>query len=289
MSIYEQIKRIKTNIQNAYTALLNKGAELPEILISDNLPSTIENLKVGGGDDELLKGIIEGTATDIVLPDNITKIAGSTFGRIGNNVKYPSNLVSIKGNGIIEIGSYGVNDSNYIGTLKTIEFPNLKKIGNYGLSTGAASGSHYCIVEKIILGALEEIGQYAFNGLFNPTRSITQDIQMSFNNCVINDYAFRFYNLPSFDATGVKSFGKAVFDYAETSFKKVWFPSTIEAIYTTGTSSGKAMFRGANVTIYTDIPNETSVPTTWGTGWNYSYGGSVTMVYGATYEDFLAA
>lgn len=51
MSVSEQIKRIKNNIKNAFNTLAEKGVILPNVLSSDNLATTINNLGLGA--DEL--------------------------------------------------------------------------------------------------------------------------------------------------------------------------------------------------------------------------------------------
>lgn len=43
-----QIDRIKENISNAYIQAEQKGATMPTIKNSDNLPSTIESITAGG-------------------------------------------------------------------------------------------------------------------------------------------------------------------------------------------------------------------------------------------------
>lgn len=286
MTIVNELQRIENNIKASYTALADKGATMPTKQNSDNLATTIANLEVGGsGNDELLKGIVEGTATDIVLPDNVTKIAQYFFNGSGSSYPFSYGITSIKATGVTEIGNNAFTSQD----LKTIELPNLKIIGNYGLSTGANSPTTYSITEKIILGKLEKVGNYGFNGLFNPDSNITQEIEMSFNNCEIGNYAFRYYNLPSFDGTGVKSLGDQVFNYVGKNFKRVWFPSTIETI------TASSMFRfnsGGAITLYTDVEDENSIPTGWSSGWcakNSGGSGTIAIVYGATYEDFLNA
>ena len=288
MSIVEQIQRIDNNIKASYTALADKGATLPAKQNSNNLANTIANLEVGGGSggsDELLKAIVEGTAKDIVLPDNIEIISTSFFRGTANYAFANSGLKSIKANGVTELKDYAIY--SHYKTLETIELPNLKIIGNYGLANSGGSDSLKGTVKKLKLGALEKIGNYGLEGIFNPDTSISQEIEMSFNNCEIGNYAFKYYNYASFDGTGVKSLGQEVFSYASTKFKKVWFPSTIESMY-----SGSTMFRASgSITIYTDV-TEDNVPSGWGTNWNKNrsgYSATITTVYGATYADFLNA
>ena len=292
MTIVNELKRIEGNIKASYTALKDKGAELPTVQNSDNLASTIANLEGGGGEsDEFLKNMVEGTLTEINLPSDITRISKYAFrGGVNSSSFICGSLEYIKGENVETIETYGVY--GHSSTLKEINFPNLKEIADYGLSNGAGADSSNCVLEKIILGNLEKIGNNGLNGQFNPKSNITQEVQMSFNNCEIGNYAFRYYNLPSFDATGVKSIGQRVFDSSLSAFKKVWLPSTIQTI---STSSSNPMFNTSKtsvITIYTDVADESSIPSGWSTGWNTNKSGAsakINVVYNATYQDFLNA
>lgn len=285
MTVLNELQRIENNIKASYTALADKGAELPTKQNSDNLATTIANLEVGGGgNDEVLKSIIEGTATEIVLPDNVEKITSSLFRNASGYPFYNTNIKSIKANGVIEINAYGV--AGQLKELETIEMPNVKKIGNYAFHS-TLNGK----IKKVVFGSLEEIGNYALYGVFNVDEAI--EANFGFNNCVVGDYAFVNYNQPSFDASGIKTLGKRVFNYKQKKFKKIWLPSTIETI--DASSSSNSLFyageSGNYLTIYTDIPDESNVPNGWGSYWNHGGGNYLkpTTVYGATYEDFLNA
>lgn len=292
MTIVNELQRIENNIKASYSALEEKGAELPTKQNSDNLATTIANLEVGGsGNDETLKSIVEGTATDIVLPDNVEKIAKYFFYK-STNYPFSNGLNSIKANGVKEVEKYAL--AYHRETLTEINLPNLEVVGDVALASGAGAFSQTCRVRKIKLGKLTSIGTSGLGGIFNPASGITQEIEISFENCVIGETAFRFYNAPSFDGTGIKSIGTQIFSYCGNNLKKVWLPSTIETISASDTTNGR-MFRFDNphvtntrVTIYTDVADENSIPSGWGVGWNLpsSY---VTTVYGATYEDFLNA
>lgn len=48
MSVETQISRIKANIASAYAKAAEKGAELPAVQSSENLPGTIEGIPAGG-------------------------------------------------------------------------------------------------------------------------------------------------------------------------------------------------------------------------------------------------
>lgn len=293
MTIVNELQRINNNIKASYTALSEKGAELPTKQNSDNLASTIANLEMGGGsgNDETLKSIVEATITDIVLPDNIEKIAEGFF-RNGTT-GYPfrnKNITSITANGVKEVGSYIL--SGHMDSLTEINLPNLEVIATGGLSTGGTASSFTCNVSKLKLGKLKNVGKEGFNGLFNPATGINQDVEYSFDNCVIGDNAFKYFNYPSFDGTGIKSIGAQIFSYCGKNIKKVWLPKTIETIATSDTTNGR-MFRfdsnpSTPVKIFTDVPDENSIPSGWSVGWNLpsSY---VTTIYGSTYQDFLNA
>ena len=293
MSIAEQIQRIEDNIKASYTALADKGVTMPTNKNSDNLATTIENLEVGGGsseNDEVLKGIVEVTATDIVLPDNVEKIAKYFFYK-STNYPFSNGITSIKANGVKEVEKNAV--ANNRETLTEINLPNLEVVGDTALASGAGGFSQTCLVKKIKLGKLKSVGTSGFSGIFNPASGITQEIEMSFDNCVISTNAFKYYNAPSFDGTGIKSIGTCPFYYCGNNIKKLWLPSTIETISASNTTNGQ-LFRFDNagpktaVTIYTDVADENSIPSGWGVGWN-SPSTYVTTVYGVTYEDFLNA
>lgn len=292
MTIVNELQRIENNIKASYTALEEKGAKLPTNQNSDNLASTIANLEVGGsGNDEVLKGIVEATVTDVVLPDNVEKIAKYFFYK---SINYPfsNGLNSIKANGVKEVEKnalYGHRE-----TLTEINLPNLEIVGDSALSSGAGGFSQTCIVKKIKLGKLKSVGATGLGGIFNPASGINQEVEYSFDDCVIGTNAFKHYNFRSFDGTGIKSIDTQPFNYCGNNIKKLWLPKTIETISASDTTNGR-LFRFDNasssktaVTIYTDVADENSIPSGWSVGWNLpsTY---VTTVYGATYEDFLNA
>lgn len=64
MTIADEIQRIKTNIENAYTVCNNKGAVIPGVQNSDNLAACIDSI-VGEG-----SGLLESIISDIVEGNN---------------------------------------------------------------------------------------------------------------------------------------------------------------------------------------------------------------------------
>ena len=65
MSIASEITRIKTNIDNAYTALEAKGATIPSEKNSANLADTVATVTGGGGDFIHVGDLIKPQAKDI--------------------------------------------------------------------------------------------------------------------------------------------------------------------------------------------------------------------------------
>lgn len=98
MTIASEVTRIKTNIAQAYTALEEKGATIPEMKNSDNLAEAIGSVSAGGGNS----GIIY--RDDVSLPaifDEIDAFVEKGFGEINQHTwivglilpKYAKNIV----------------------------------------------------------------------------------------------------------------------------------------------------------------------------------------------------
>ena len=64
MTIASEIQRIRTNIEDAYTACTNKGAVIPEVQNSANLATCINSI-VGEG-----AGLLENLIADVVEGNN---------------------------------------------------------------------------------------------------------------------------------------------------------------------------------------------------------------------------
>lgn len=90
-------------------------------------------------------------------------------------------------------------------------------------------------------------------------------------------------NFPSLTYIGKKAFSSC------KNLKKVWLPATVETIYTQSSyTNSPFLYCDAGVKIFCEA---TEAPSGWGVFWN-NYGSSTSarleVVYGATYEDFLA-
>ena len=94
MTIGTEITRIKTNIENAYTALGEKGATMPEVQNSDNLAETVGSVSAGSGGESSKKAIFK------KVDDIIASIDGSENGITASNVseKLPGWSIHSKAN-----------------------------------------------------------------------------------------------------------------------------------------------------------------------------------------------
>jgi hypothetical protein len=276
MSIVNELKRIENNIANAYTALGEKGAELPQEQNSNNLASTINSIQAGGGSefaDILFK---TGLPAKLVVPSNYTKIRD--YALYAPDYTWDAILEEITGENVEELGEYALYGQT---SLKKINFPKVKRIGAYCFRRDGINP-----VETVNFGALEYVGNYALYRLFNDT-----NVKVNFSiaeGCEIGNYAFSYGSLSSFDFSNVKSIGSSCLSNAVQKMK-VWLPSTVETI---SCGSGSTMFQSSNKghTIYTDVPNADSVPSGWGDYWYKSNSSTAqNVVYGATYEDYANA
>ena len=69
-AVKTQITRIKTNIDNAFDEAAAKGATMPTVRNSDNLPATIASITGGGGGGAEITGADE---IDVIAQANINK------------------------------------------------------------------------------------------------------------------------------------------------------------------------------------------------------------------------
>lgn len=120
---------------------------------------------------------------------------------------------------------------------------------------------------------LQELDAYEFDGCIN-----LENIDLSKITKFKNSYTFQgCTSLKKVDLSSLTSMGSNSFKNC-TQNLKIWLPSTCTTVLANQASS-------SNVTFYTDVASASSRPS----GWNSSWYGSGTVVYGATYEDFLAA
>lgn len=210
MTIASEITRIKTNIASAYTALEEKGAVIPEVQNSDNLPEAISSIVSGGAGN----GIIY--RDDVPLPaiyDEIDKVVNTGFGEINQHTwifglllpssedivlrssysgayLYNGEVVNITPNtrNIIEI-----NDSRILyikisaGSNTYSNMMNIFRINLAAADSEVASSAHDTPCEYFSMkyfgnsvGSLSEYPPYQFGGLSGLYRA------MNLNNCILN-------------------------------------------------------------------------------------------------------
>jgi hypothetical protein len=151
MSISDEIIRIKNNIANAYDECEEKGATLPTIKNSANLSSTINTIQ-GGGLAKKYNITVDNFLGDIDDEGNIsTPVSGDLIAT--GVVTADDYVLSCKFGG----SAWGTSRPQ---GCKTIEFPDLKYIGNAGL---AYFYTYSTDLETVSFPALEEIGQCGMN------------------------------------------------------------------------------------------------------------------------------
>ena len=101
MTIASEVTRIKTNIAQAYTALEEKGATIPEVKNSDNLSDAIGSIATGGGSSEIRGSwIVPQICLDL---DNV--IANIEQSEVYQNIK---RFVSLKYGNNYTVGVVGI-------------------------------------------------------------------------------------------------------------------------------------------------------------------------------------
>ena len=92
-AVKTQITRIKTNIDNAFDEAAAKGATMPTVRNSDNLPATIASITGGGGGGAEITGADE---IDVIAQANINKgdtvrvTAGTPYTKLSNPTTLPA-------------------------------------------------------------------------------------------------------------------------------------------------------------------------------------------------------
>ena len=114
MTIASEITRIKTNIDNAYTALEAKGATIPSEKNSANLASTVNTITGGSSGETNYLG-------RIVTEDGVLQYPTESF-----SFSLPSNVIGI--------GTYGLQYAFYNCTnLASVDLSNVTSIDMWGL------------------------------------------------------------------------------------------------------------------------------------------------------------
>lgn len=240
-----QINEIKEDLVEAYTALGNKGATLPASNArgSANLASTVATIpavdpvnkrfNIENGVVSRFKVILDSNSfagiTSIEQEGFRAAYMGDSIGQTpiatGSELVFPD-LVSISNNGLSYAFSYA--------SMKSISFPKLTTIGEYGLTRAFYACPAFTSVSFPELTTVSNWGmQYAFyNNKQFTTISFPKLSSISINSLGTNSSSYAFYNC--------------------TKLTEIHFPeamqSTVEAM------SGYAAKWGAtNATIYFDL------------------------------------
>ena len=169
MSIASEITRIKTNIDNAYTALEAKGATIPSEKNSANLASTVNTISGGveGIPREVTSdGIFQAPSQPFTfsLPSNATTIGAHGLRYAFYNC---TDITSADLSSVIVIEGNGLTDAFYACTnLATVDLSNVVTIGNSGLSN-----------------AFRNCTNLTSTGLSNVTNIGSYGLQYAFQNC----------------------------------------------------------------------------------------------------------
>ncbi len=275
MSISDKLQTLKNTKNAIKQALIDKGVEISD---SDNFASyadKIGEIKVGGqstGTGLSIEDLLmEGTELTEYSNDRITAVCEYAFYKrtsiqsynlpnvinIGNNAFSQNNIISISLLNAINIGDYAFY---YCPNLETINIPKAETIGVNCFQRTA--------LVNVILPSAKSLAPLAFQLC---SKLVSLDLpslcEPLYNNTFTNC----------------------------SSLRKIWIPSTCQKIYasqnTTDRNHGYPYSPfyncSADLVIYTDAPSR---PTEWyGSCFRYDSENDVTVIYGATHEEFLAA
>ena len=174
MTIASEITRIKTNINNAYTALEAKGATIPSEKNSANLASTVNTITGGGSSGET------NYLGRIVTEDGVLQFPEENF-----SFSLPDNVTSI--------GENGLHSTFYRCTsLTSVDLSNATSIGDSGLSSAFQGCTSLTSVDLSNATSIGANGlYYAFQGctsltsvdLSNATSISNNGLNSAFRDC----------------------------------------------------------------------------------------------------------
>lgn len=211
MSIASELTRLQNAKAAIKQSLENKGATIDSSATLSDYPSIIDNLP-SGGDNSVLKDLIERDITSIEIPEGTTQIGSYIFGNCSQltSVTIPNSVTAIKG---AAFGHSGI---------KTLNIPSsVTSIGNQ-----VFMGSS---LESITIpSTVTSFGDNVFNACASLTsvtfeNNITELPQQTF----LNATSLREITLPS----SLQSIGDRSF-YGCTGLQSINIPSNVTHIYT---------------------------------------------------------
>lgn len=137
----------------------------------------------GGGDDSYLASIIDGSVTDIIIPDGVTKIKGYAFYRceMATHLYIPNSVTEIDDNAFTMMGN-GVT-----GEALDLRLDDVKKINNSAFAA-------VTLIKSIDLPKCEEVGNTAFAACTNcesiKLNSIKKINANAFSGCTKVEYIY---------------------------------------------------------------------------------------------------
>ena len=147
-TIAENIQRIQAAKASLKTQIEAKGVTVPSSATIDTYPTYVSQIPAGGGDDSVLRDLIERDITDIVIPSGTTRVGDYAF-------YYCSSLTSvIIPDSVTSIGQYAFNNCSRLTTV-TIG-SGVTSIGSYAFQTC------YGLTNVTIGSGVTSIGRQAF-------------------------------------------------------------------------------------------------------------------------------
>ena len=295
MTIASEITRIKTNIDNAYTALEAKGATIPSEKNSANLANTVATVTGGGGETNYLGRIVTaGILTwdyynfAIIIPSHISSIwyrglynicAGalpgglksidfnnvSSLGQIslGSAFQNCKSLLSVDFNKITSIGESACeNTFDGCSGLTDVNFNKVSSIDKFGLFSTFLDCTN---LTNVNVSSITSVSDNGLEGTFMGCTSLTSINFNNLSNLGSNCLLWLFHSCTSltslsFPALNSNSFGSYTNQFDSmlnfVTGCTVHFPSNLESVIGDWSDVIEG-FGGTNTTVLFDLPATT--------------------------------
>ena len=182
MSVASEITRLQTAKAGIKSALEAKGVTVSSAATLDDYPQYVEDIPAGG-DEELVKGLIQGSLTALTVPNGVTSVKANMF-----NGDTSIKVVNLN-TGVTSLGSNCFNGASNLTAITVAS--GVRSFGN----TCFQSCNNLQTIDG--LGALNNIGQNFMkdcNKLETPiVISVSTVAEYAFQNC---------YKIPSYTFTG---------------------------------------------------------------------------------------
>lgn len=208
-------------------------------------------------------GFISFSANSISLP-NCTQLSSNAFRSMYNVLRVD----------IPKIQSIPSYCFNYSENLREVNSPMTTYVNPYSFQ-GCTN------LQKVTTQNVQTFGNYAFENCTN-LESVNTSSGVYFNRCCFSNCK----KIDSLDFSSAYDIYYQAFQNC-TGLRKIWLPSSVYRIRHSGSNYP---FSGVNPNclIYTNVENESSVPSGWSQYWNnYSTSSKLNVLYGSTYEDFI--